>query len=396
MDKILKLANRLRGEGVPCEVDQFHESPPEGWPRWMLDQIEEATYVLVICTESYNLRFRGKEKAGKGKGAKWEGAVITQGLYDSEQRNTNFIPVLLTSADEKNIPILLKAVTYYDLSQKDGFTKLFRRLTAQPKVVAPPVAPSVRRVPDEMAELEASKFDKEVGTDVAYYTAKLGGWPAKSFDGDEVVVPLSATLEKVEANLEYRERYRNVWATIYRMLGGAYLIHTKLEMADKLRTALPYLRQSHEIWPEQKGLDENISFLETFLRNSGGDIKAYLTAVFQILRGPADPEIPELVEQMAAAAQGPERKAQSWLLNQATPSPIWNFLQAVQIMLKKERNIDAEIEVTTKMLPDEHVEVQAKIGPNVFLWEVDLAQKKFEPKNELTTGFMGLIANAKS
>ena len=180
------------------------------------------------------------------------------------------------------------------------------------------------------------------------------------------------------------------------MLGGAYFLHSKLEMGDKLRSALPQLRQSHEIWPEQQGLEQSISFFETFLRNQGGDIKEYLRNVLQILRGPADPNIPTLVEQLSGAAQSPERRAQSWLLNEATPNPIWGFLQAVQLMLKKERNIDAEIEVTTKLLPDSHVEVQAKIGPNIFLWEVDLTQKTFQPKNELTQGFMGLIAGAKA
>src|SRR5215471_11489907 len=153
MDKVLNLAKRLRGEGVPCELDQFHESPAEGWPRWTLDQIEQASSVLVICTETYNLRFRGKEEAGKGKGAKWEGAVITQELYDSEALNAAFIPVLLNSHDAQHIPILLKGATFYDLSQKDGFINLLRRLTAQPKVVAPPVAKTVRRITDDAAEL---------------------------------------------------------------------------------------------------------------------------------------------------------------------------------------------------------------------------------------------------
>jgi TIR domain len=395
MAKVLNLAKRLRAEGVPCELDQFHESPPEGWPRWTLDQIEQASYVLVVCTETYNLRFRGKEKSGKGRGAKWEGAVITQELYDSETRNTTFVPVLLTSGDANHIPILLRSATFYDLSEKDGFTNLLRRLTDQPRVVAPPVAPQVRPIPDYAAQLTASQFDKEIGTDVAYYTAKLGSWPVNSFGGEEVIPALSAALQKVEGNSDYRERYRNIWATLYRMLGGAYLLHTKLEMADKIRDALPHLRQSLDLWPDQQAFGQNISFLETFLRNQGGDIRQYLTNVLQILRGPGDPQIPSLVEGMAGVATSPEHRAQSWLLHEATPSPIWNFLQALQVMLKKERNIDAEIEVTTKSVPNGHVEVQVKIGPNVLLWEVDSAQKTFEPKNELTKGFMGLIANAK-
>lgn len=395
MNKVLSLAKRLRGEGVPCELDQFQESPPEGWPRWTLDQIEQASFVLVICTETYNSRFRGKEAKGTGKGAKWEGAVITQELYNAEAQNTAFIPVLLNSDDASHIPILLQGATFYDLSQKDGFISLLRRLTAQPRIVAPAVAKRVRRITDDEAELAARQFDKEIATDVQYYKAKLGSWPENSFSGEDVIAPLQATLEKVESNIEYREQYRHIWATIYRMLGGAYLLHSKLEMEDKMRSALLQLRQSQEIWPEQQGLAQNISLFETFLRNRGGDTKQYLTNVLQILRGPADPSIPTLVEKLSGAAQGPERTAESWLLHQATPNPIWNFLQAVQLMLKKEKNIDAEIEVTTKLLAEDRVEVQAKIGPNIFLWEVDPVQKTFQPTNELTQGFMRLIAGAK-
>jgi len=396
ISNVLQLAKRLRLEGIPCEVDQFHESPPEGWPRWMLNQIEEASYVLVVCTETYDLRFRGKEKAGTGKGAKWEGGVITQELYDSELYNTSFIPVLLDRGDEKHIPIVLKSATYYDLSTEDGFTNLFRRLTQQPKSIVPPVAAKVTRLPTETDEGAVRKFADDVANDVTYYTAKLGSWPAASFGGEEVIAPLSATLEKVQANPDYRQSHPNVAATIYRMLGGACLIHTKLEMPDKIRQALPYLKRSLEIWPEQELLQQNVAFLQTFLHNQGGNSRDYLTAVFQILRGPRDPDIPVLVEKMSSAMSGPERQAQSWLLNQATPSPVWGFLQAVQIMLKKERNIEAAIDVTTRMLPDNKVEVQAKVGPNVFLWDVDYAQKKYESKNELTEGFMGLIRGSKT
>ena len=394
MDKVLQLATRLRGEGVPCELDQFHESPAEGWPRWTMDQIEESAYVLVCCTEIYNQRFRGKAETGTGRGVKWEGMVVTQELYDSEALNTSFIPIVLRAEDKRHIPMPLRGVTSYDMSGKDGFTNLLRRLTAQPKVVAPPVASSVRRIPDYKAELEARQLDKDIATDVSFYSAKLGGWPETSFAGEDVIAPLEAVLEKIESHPEYREAHRAIWATVYRMMGGAYLLHSKLEMGDKLRSALPCLRQSQEVWGEQQRLGENVAFLETFLRNGGGDIREYLTTVLQILRGPGDARIPVLVEQLAGATSSPERKAQDWLLHEATRSAIWGYLQAVQVMMKKERNIDAEIVIASRQLPDGVVEVQATLGPNGFLWKVNFDQKTFEAANELTQGFMGLIASA--
>src|SRR5687768_2025872 len=69
---VLALAQRLRRDGVPCVIDQDVESPPEGWPAWMLRHIADSPYVLVVCSPLYRRRFEGREKRGVGKGAKWE------------------------------------------------------------------------------------------------------------------------------------------------------------------------------------------------------------------------------------------------------------------------------------------------------------------------------------
>jgi tetratricopeptide (TPR) repeat protein len=135
-DRVLTLADRLRSEGIDCHLDQYETSPPEGWPRWMLNQVESADFVLVICTETYNLRFRGKEKPGSGLGVKWEGAIITQELYDAEANNTRFVPVVLSAADIAHIPIPLRGATRYDLAKPD-YDSLYRRLTNQPLTPRP-------------------------------------------------------------------------------------------------------------------------------------------------------------------------------------------------------------------------------------------------------------------
>src|ERR1043165_4218125 len=137
MDRVLSLADRLRAEGVDCRLDQYETSPPEGWPRWMNGQIEWADFVLVVCTEAYQRRFKGTEEAGKGLGAKWEGAIITQELYEAEAHNTKFIPMLFSREDTGNIPNLLRGATYYDLSTEEGYEELYRRLTNQPPVSKP-------------------------------------------------------------------------------------------------------------------------------------------------------------------------------------------------------------------------------------------------------------------
>jgi len=128
---VLKLANRLREEAVDCNIDQYESSPSEGWPRWMLNQLDWAEFVLVICTEVYNRRFRGHEEPGIGRGVTWEGAIITQELYDNHSRSNKFIPIVFNAQDKKHIPIPIRGYTSYLLEQE--YFSLYRHITNQPQ-----------------------------------------------------------------------------------------------------------------------------------------------------------------------------------------------------------------------------------------------------------------------
>lgn len=83
-DQVLALAQQLRRDGIDAWVDQFEQSPGQGWPLWCARQILDAKYVLLICTELYRKRFLGLEEFGKGRGVKWEGKVIQNILYYKE------------------------------------------------------------------------------------------------------------------------------------------------------------------------------------------------------------------------------------------------------------------------------------------------------------------------
>jgi formylglycine-generating enzyme required for sulfatase activity len=132
----------------------------------MINQIEDADFVLVVCTENYERRFRGKDESGKGMGAQWEGAIITQVLYDSAPRNTVFIPVLFSPDHSASIPIPLRGATYYNLNAEGGYEALYRRLTDQPLIQKPelgkvrPMPPLPRKQPTH----EKLSSDSRTGT----------------------------------------------------------------------------------------------------------------------------------------------------------------------------------------------------------------------------------------
>ncbi|MEW6279596.1 MAG: toll/interleukin-1 receptor domain-containing protein, partial [Candidatus Eremiobacterota bacterium] len=139
-DQVRALADRLRADGVDAHLDQYEVPPPPSWPRWMMNQIETADHVLVVCSEAYARRLRGEEEAGRGLGSRWEGGMILQGLYEGE-RPDKYIPVVLRREDRPHIPIVMRSSQYYDVSRPDSYEALFRRITGQLASDRPELAP---------------------------------------------------------------------------------------------------------------------------------------------------------------------------------------------------------------------------------------------------------------
>jgi hypothetical protein len=136
--RVFGLANRLRTEGVDAWIDQYEIAPAQGWPRWMQEQIEQADFILLVCTAAYRRRFEGKEDPGQGKGVTWEGLLAQQVLYEAQTRNERLVPVLFEDEDEEAaLPMVLRPYMRYRLPS--GYEGLYRRLTRQPAVIAPPL-----------------------------------------------------------------------------------------------------------------------------------------------------------------------------------------------------------------------------------------------------------------
>lgn len=127
-DKVLVFSNKLRSEGIDCILDQYEESPPEGWPRWMDKYIRITDYVVMICTDDYYKRVMGLEEEGIGLGARWEGNLIYQHLYNSGTLNYRFIPVVFNDGNKKNIPEPIQGSTYYNVDDSQQYDNLYWRL----------------------------------------------------------------------------------------------------------------------------------------------------------------------------------------------------------------------------------------------------------------------------
>ncbi len=81
---VAALAGWLRGHG--CRVFTDHpyvdRPPPQGWLAWMLGCIEEADTALVVCTPKLKGRYEKTAAPDAGRGATYEGAIVTLGLAE--------------------------------------------------------------------------------------------------------------------------------------------------------------------------------------------------------------------------------------------------------------------------------------------------------------------------
>jgi hypothetical protein len=86
---------------------------------------------LVVCTETYYRRFRGREEPGKGKGVDWEGNLITLAIYQAKSSTKKLVPVLFDRQDESFIPEPLRGHTRYLLNSEESYDKLYAFLVGK-------------------------------------------------------------------------------------------------------------------------------------------------------------------------------------------------------------------------------------------------------------------------
>jgi hypothetical protein len=143
-EHVLALADDLRAGGIDVRLDQYVDNPTEGWPRWMERQVVECDFVLLVCTPTYRRRFNREDTGEGGKGAKWEGMILEQLLYEAQANNQRLVPVLFEGGKEEDVPLVLRAYTRYRLLGE--YEKLYRRLTGQQEIKAPPIG-TIRPMP---------------------------------------------------------------------------------------------------------------------------------------------------------------------------------------------------------------------------------------------------------
>ena len=140
-----QIANRLRYDDIDANLDQYTEhQPPRSWPAWMVREIKGADYVLLVCTPTYRERFEGDAPEGQGRGAKWEGAIITLQMYSEEltgdeKQKCRFIPIAFCDRNDAPVPTVLSGTSFFNVADPDSYAALVRLLKGIPTAEKPPL-----------------------------------------------------------------------------------------------------------------------------------------------------------------------------------------------------------------------------------------------------------------
>ena len=139
MTRVHLLSERLRANGVDCDIDQYDQQPADHWWAWCERGIREADFVLVACTEQYQRRFSGETPQGEGDGVLYEAKLIRQFIATRQARK--FIPVLFADGRREDVPLVLGGATFYQIEDQKSFENLLRILTNQQAVVKGDLGP---------------------------------------------------------------------------------------------------------------------------------------------------------------------------------------------------------------------------------------------------------------
>lgn len=173
VERAYDLSQSLRRLGVDTQIDRYVEHDPPFWPRWMQDEIAQAKFVLCLVSPLYRERCEGRGDESVGRGARWEGLIVTEELYTNQSAaHRKFIPVLLDGCEVTDIPDVLRPVGTTHYRWPADNENLYRRLTNQPRFVPEPIGQIVQlpvfRPDDDMAQAHEVLEQWSQAVDSAY------------------------------------------------------------------------------------------------------------------------------------------------------------------------------------------------------------------------------------
>ncbi|GGS54730.1 SEFIR domain-containing protein [Actinokineospora fastidiosa] len=147
-------ARFLRADvGIDVRFDMWDTERRRDWATWMISQLEDADFVLVIASPAYKRRADGRAEAEDGRGVQFEASLLRDLLSARRpQWTAKILPVVLPGHTLDEIPAFLQPYTasHYQVSgfSLDGIDELYRVITGQPRFPTPGMGALVVRPPE--------------------------------------------------------------------------------------------------------------------------------------------------------------------------------------------------------------------------------------------------------
>lgn len=162
--QVKALADWLTAHQVQVITDHpyVHRPPEIGWRAWMQHSIEDATLVLIVCSERYKRLFEKRDVPDDGgRGVSWESGIITDDLYEARLRNRYFFPILPDGGKREHVPRILRYWfnNHCFPSGKDNILALIREEVRIPK----PDASFQYHLPSELVDSDDARLQAREG-----------------------------------------------------------------------------------------------------------------------------------------------------------------------------------------------------------------------------------------
>jgi hypothetical protein len=141
--QVLEFASFLRAEGgIDIRLDLWDANRRRDWSVWVVEQVREADFVLVVASPAYKRRAEGSTDSSEGRGVQFESALlrdlVTRAWGESVHK---VLPVVLPGRSVREIPAFLQphAASHYVVGSltTDGIDELYRIITRQPRHCPP-------------------------------------------------------------------------------------------------------------------------------------------------------------------------------------------------------------------------------------------------------------------
>jgi serine/threonine protein kinase len=158
--RVLALAQRLRGDGIDAWLDAYDEAPAQGWPRWLAEQVNDADFIVIVCTVSFRRGFEGEPMPG-ARDVNFAGQLATSLLHEQKLDFERVAPVLFDETRDDAIPLAIRAATAHVLMR--DYEALRRRLMRQRAIVPHPLgAGGPKSAEERLATLEAERRRRQL------------------------------------------------------------------------------------------------------------------------------------------------------------------------------------------------------------------------------------------